>query len=979
MSGGLRAQSEGEFPSLKRAITLFDHGRWADARHELLALQATLREEQTLDTELCAYYLAVCTVELGHPEAETALKRFEQEYPGSLRTNDVRFALACHYCTQGDCVAARASFDRTDYLTLNADNRTKYDIRRGYLEFVYGDHAAAYRYFQRVEKQGPYYDHACYYMAYIDYTQANYAKARLGFQKLCNSESYQAVAPFYLLQLEFREGNYTYVTQHGDSLIATASKSQQQELRRLMAESWFRLSDYSHALGYMEAYWQAGGEMGRDDSYLEGFSLYRLARYDEAAEALRRVAGADDALTQNAAYHLADCYLRRGEKEAAMQAFAMATNRNLNAAIAEDALYNYGKLQYELGGGRFGEAIHVLDRYLKEYPQSERCSEVNTLLAAAYYNSEAYDAAYEAIRQVPNPDSELRAARQKITYFRALKHYEQGDRTSAARLLKESASIGVSPRFGALASFWLGEIAFEAGNYTDAKAYYERYQKRAPRSEREYLFSLYNLGYCHLRLHQPETAESCFTRFLEAYPTEDAYRDDARNREGDCRYARRHFDEALKSYETAARAATSARYYAQYQRALTLGVLDRTEEKIEALRSIISVDSGDYTDEAAYELGRTYLSQNRYREAAQTLARFVEQHPHSPNHTAALGDLGLIYANLGDQERSLSYYEQVVKLAPTSSEGRSALQGIREIYVAQDNVEGYFAYAQKSGAEVDLSTRTRDSLSFAAAQGFYLQNRTQDASRSLRSYIKSFPRGAYLGDALYALSDCYRQLGNPREELHTLCLLDSLGSSLHTDQILERIGTLAHEQKAYSTSADVWQRLSESGATQKERQQALENYVEVSLEQGDRAAILAMAAHTAAHPDATSWALRKSRHAQASLLWKEGKRQEALALYEMLSHEVRTAEGGEAMYRRIEALFSEEKLSECEALIFRFAEMPSPHNYWLAKAYLLLGDLYRKQGDNFQARATYQSVADGYSPANDGIVAEAKQRIAQLN
>ncbi|MFQ7502995.1 MAG: hypothetical protein ACLRMJ_07490 [Alistipes finegoldii] len=30
------------------------------------------------------------------------------------------------------------------------------------------------------------------------------------------------------------------------------------------------------------------------------------------------------------------------------------------------------------------------------------------------------------------------------------------------------------------------------------------------------------------------------------------------------------------------------------------------------------------------------------------------------------------------------------------------------------------------------------------------------------------------------------------------------------------------------------------------------------------------------------------------------------------------------------------------------------------------------QGDNFQARATYQSVADGYSPADDGIVAEAK-------
>ena len=40
---------------------------------------------------------------------------------------------------------------------------------------------------------------------------------------------------------------------------------------------------------------------------------------------------------------------------------------------------------------------------------------------------------------------------------------------------------------------------------------------------------------------------------------------------------------------------------------------------------------------------------------------------------------------------------------------------------------------------------------------------------------------------------------------------------------------------------------------------------------------------------------------------------------------------------------------------------------------------YVKKGDNFQARATWQSVADGYSPADDGIVDEAKARIAKLN
>ena len=100
-----------------------------------------------------------------------------------------------------------------------------------------------------------------------------------------------------------------------------------------------------------------------------GFSLYRTARYPEAVEFLRKACGAEDALTQNASYHLADCYLRAGDKQAAMQSFAMAADDKLDPAIAEDALFNYGKLQYELGGGAFNGAINLYARYHNSYPE----------------------------------------------------------------------------------------------------------------------------------------------------------------------------------------------------------------------------------------------------------------------------------------------------------------------------------------------------------------------------------------------------------------------------------------------------------------------------------------------------------------------------------------------------------------------------------------------------------------------------------
>ena len=138
------------------------------------------------------------------------------------------------------------------------------------------------------------------------------------------------------------------------------------------------------------------------------------------------------------------------------------------------------------------------------------------------------------------------------------------------------------------------------------------------------------------------------------------------------------------------------------------------------------------------------------------------------------------------------------------------------------------------------------------------------------------------------------------------------------------------------------------------------------------------AAEVEALPDAGTTAQREAKFARATILRRGGKQAEALPLYRELSREVRTAEGAESAYRVIEATLGGGDAAAAETLIFAFAEKGSPHAYWVAKAYIALGDIYAGRDDSFQARATYQSIVDGYSPADDGIVAEAKARIEKL-
>lgn len=962
---------------IARGCELFDMGRWADARHEFQTARRALSSADRATMQQVDYYLAACAVELGSEDAVIALLDFQERYPASIYSDDVAFSLGSYYCANGDMRRAGEYFSEVDYGSLNAVRREQYDIRMGYVAFANHDYKQAYAHFDRISPKSEYADHAIYYKSYIHYANGRRADAKRGFEALAGSEAYGDLVPYYLLQIEFQEGNYQYVTERGDELIRKAAGEYRHEIERIVAESWFRLEDYHKTIDHLAQYEPKGGADDRESAYMMGFSLYRSTRYNEAADYLRKACGAKDALTQNASYHLADCYLRAGDKKAAMQAFAMATDDKLDREIAEDALFNYAKLQYELGGGAFNGAINVLQRYVATYPNSKRVDAARTLLIAAYYNSEDYDTAYQAIKSMPTDDPEVMAALQKIAYFRGLKAFDAGQIDAARTYLNESARVGVSPKYTALNTFWQGEIAYAKGDYTVAAVKYDAFLKRAPKSEAEYGYAWYNLGYCAFLKQEFSKAQNCFDRFMAVHPARDRYRADAYNRLGDIAYANREYDRALTTYQNAVKIGGREGDYACYKRAMTFGLMGRDKDRLYILRQIIQKGSGDYVEQASYELGRGYISTEQYSLGVKELERFLGAYPQSSLRSDALSDLGLAYLNLGNRSKAMECYKKTVSEAPQSTSARNAMQGIREIYVAEGDVDGYFDYAEKHGMESDTRQLSRDSLSFVAAQKVYLRGDSQKASESLRNYVTDYPKGYYRGDALYFLSDCYLKLGRRDEAIATLKELSEQQGSEHLLAALERLSSMTYEDQRYAEAAAAYRRLFDLTPSASDREAAMEGYVRSTIATSDNNLIEAMAEDVRRQEGAGKTARREATFALAEQLRKSGRRAEAMPLYRELEGDPSSREGSAAGYYLIEDTFAKGEIDRAEQDIFAFSKR-HPQAYWLAKSYILLGDIYARKGDAFQARATWQSVADGYSPADDGIVDEAKLRIKNL-
>lgn len=78
-------------------------------------------------------------------------------------------------------------------------------------------------------------------------------------------------------------------------------------------------------------------------------------------------------------------------------------------------------------------------------------------------------------------------------------------------------------------------------------------------------------------------------------------------------------------------------------------------------------------------------------------------------------------------------------------------------------------------------------------------------------------------------------------------------------------------------------------------------------------------------------------------------------------------------------LFTRRKLVPSKKRLNQFVEEGTPHEYWLARGYILLAELYAIEGDNVTAEGYLNSLQKNYPQREDDIhllITQALKRIS---
>ena len=920
------------------------------------------------------YMLVYSAYEQGRPNAVELLKDYLDVYPASRHADEVNFLIGSAHFGQGEYQKAIFWFNESNIDMLSPEQQEVYCFRLAYSLLQIGDMEKARGYFARIEQIGTKYREAStYYVAYIDYATGKYNNALVEFTRLKDLPDYKERSLYYITQIYFIQNKYEKVISEGKELLASYPDSENNsEVYRIMGNAYYHLGNEDQAINMLSKYVSSTDSPLRGDLYILGVCYYNKGNYSSAVNALGRTVLENEALSQNAYLYLGQSYLKLKDKNHARMAFEAAATSSFDKQVKEAAMYNYALLIHETAFTGFGESVTIFEDFLNDFPNSKYADKVNDYLVEVYLTTKNYQAALNSIDKIKHPSTKILEAKQDILFQLGTQAFTNMELDKAVDLFSRAISLGaynLESRNDAY--FWRGESYYRQGEYNKAISDYRTYLNNTrQRNTDMYALAHYNLGYSYFKLKEYGEALNRFRQYvnLESNQQTPAYAD-AYNRIGDCLFHNRQFAMAEENYTRAAQLQPSAGDYSVYQKGFLLGLQKDYKGKISVMdRLIREFPESQYVDDALFEKGRSYVLLDNNQAAAASFEQLMRDFPQSSLARKAGVQLGLIYFNDNQPEKAADAYKSVISNYPGSEEAKVALQDLKSVYIELNDINSFAAYANSLGGNVRFEVSEQDSLTYLAAEKLFMRGDNEGARRSLTNYLQTFPQGAFSSNANFYLASIAFAKKDLEEAKRLFSLVLESGDTKFREESWARKAEIEYLDKDYAAAMESFKHLQAVAENPENKEAAKLGLMRCAELTGQPQEALLAANDLLKEPKLSPEIMSEARYVRAKAYISLKQENKALADLKEISKDTRTIHGAEAKYLLAQLYYDNKDDKNAETVLMNFIENGTPHQYWLARGFILLADIYIRQGDDFQARQYLTSLQNNYK-GDDEIAA----------
>ncbi|WP_374958055.1 tetratricopeptide repeat protein [Gilvibacter sp.] len=958
--------------TFKKAVALYNAGQYLAAQ-PLFQRIGREAEDEGLKGE-CAYFAANCAVRLNQQGADAMMEAFVADYPTSVRRNSAYIDVAEYYFENGKYSYARKWYDKVDDSRLNRADLERFYFNNGYAYFKSKNWEEAKTYLNRVADSKNYGSQAKYYLGFIAYENDSYEEANDYFDQVGDNPAYNEELSYYQADMNFKLGNFQKAIDLGLEQYDSAAPRERSELAKIIGESYFNLEKYAEAIPYLKEFKGRRGKWNNTDYYQLGYAYYKQEQYAEAIAEFNKIVDGRNSVAQNAFYHLAESYLKLDKKQEALNAFKNASEMDFSAEIRQDAWLNYAKLSYEIGNP-YTSVPQVLASYMDAYPESEANAELQALLIDSYITSKNYEEALNLLER--ENDAASKAAYQKVAFYRAVELILDSEYASAEEYLDKSLIHKLDPSFTARATYWKAQCDYELSNYAEALVGYRQFAQLGGSSNTpEWQDFKYHKAYVHFKLKEYNEAITDFTSFSGATSNLDL-KNDALLRLGDSYFVTSKYWPAMEHYNMAIEGGVPSTDYAEFQKAISYGFVDRNPQKIEGLKNFASkYPRSAYKDDALYELGNTYVSIDNIPEAMRTYDQLVQQVPQSSYVPRAMLKKALLLDNDNRSDEALSIFRDVVANYPGTPEALQAVSSAKLIYIDQGRVDEYGAWVSSLDF-VEVADSELDDATYKAAEQSFLANNKRQAISRFKKYVEDFPNGRHALQANFYLGQLYYGEQAYAETIPHYTYVVEQPRSEYTEQALSRLSQVYLEQQDYAQAIGLLEELEQVADFPENIIFAQSNIMKSSYELKRYEQAVTYADKVLANPKIDTKVKSDAQIIIARAAWQTGDRVKAKAAYNEVNKIASGALKAESLYYKAYFQNADGEYAASNATVQNLAKDYSGYKELGAKGLVVMAKNFFALDDAYQATYILESVISNFADFPE-VVTEAEQELATI-
>lgn len=966
----------------KTGLELFDKKQYAPAQESFLEYSSI--SKSLLHKSDAVYYAAACGIELFNKDSEWQMKQFIATYPWSTQLNNAYFYLAKSSFRKKKYPEAIEYFEKTDNYKLDKEQLAECRFKRGYSYLQTGNEEKAKTdFFEVKDIDNKYAFAANYYYSHIAYKEKKYEIALQGFNRLVNNETFGNVVPYYITQIYFIQGKFDRVTKEAPKLLNdTANIQKEGEINRMIGESYFNMKDYGKALTYLKKT-ELGSGLNPQGNYVLGYCLYKTNDCAKAISNFQKAVEAKDSVAQNAWYHMADCYIKQGDKLKAKNAFYSAYQLNFDSKITEDALFSFAKLSYELDFSPYNDAVKGFSKYLKEYPQSPRKEECYNILINVYSTTKNYDQAIKSIESLESIDPVLKYTYQKLNYYRGVEFFNNGDLDNAEKQFKKSLAQNSDFKLNGLNQYWLGEISYIRKDYNTAIETWKKFQNTQGASMlNEYELSNYALGYAYFQRKDKDDYSNANIAFRKFLLTKNKYDEnkivDATLRAADCYFMNRDFLQAADYYRTAIKANKMDVDYALYQKAMCDGLNKNYKEKVSELQKIeTNYPASQYMGTALNEIAETY--HNNLKEHDNALIyyeKILKNYPNSAFVNNCNAQLGNIYFERNQDDKAFEYFDKFVKADSKSEAAKNVLESIKKIFQERGDVEGMTKYFKEIGDP--LSDDVVEKATYlAAVDAYYTQQSCDLAMPKWDMYITKFANGKHILEAQFCMAQCAYNKGQFDKAMQGYNYVIDKQRSLYSEEALAKNSYLYFKDKKYQEALPLFLKLQEYAETPANKSAGKFGAMRCAFYLNQYDVSLTECSKVLNTEKLTPQQTAEAKYIKARSLFETSRLEDALAEFKLMTKAAKNITGAEAYYYIAKIYYIKGNYKDVENNINKLVSYEYTSDDWNNRGMILLADAYIAKGDDADARILLETIIT--EKAKQEFIDEAQKRLDVMN